>query len=119
MDRRYDLRTLTDRRGNALDRLCPHIADRKYPATRRFQRMPAGAGVFAGANKTLRVLSYARSVQPVGVGVGADKKEQVSHRPPHFLTVCARAPADGFKDAVTPFKTADGDAGQNLHIAET
>ena len=80
--------------------------------------MTAGAGIFAGANETLRIESDPRSVQPIGVGVGADKKEQVPDWPAHFLAVCTRAPADGFQDAVTPFQTADDGAGDNLDIAE-
>ena len=39
--------------------------------------MTAGAGFVASEDKTLRIEGYSRSPQPIRVGFGADKKEQV------------------------------------------
>ena len=75
---RDHLRAFADRGGDALDRPRTDVADGINSATARFQRAPVFPDFRSGQDEALGVERHARSGQPVSIGVGADKEEQVA-----------------------------------------
>ena len=86
MQSRHNLRTFTDRRSHPLDRTGANIADREDAGASRLQLSAIRTRVRAGQHKSLGIEGHAGSGEPIGIWIGAYKKEQVVYIAPHLLT---------------------------------
>ena len=73
VQRRHHLRAFADCGGDTFGRACPHVADRKHAAHTRLQRPASRVGFAAGEYEPFTIQHYAGTLEPVGVGIGADE----------------------------------------------
>ena len=118
MQRGDDLRTLADRRSDALYRVRAYIANGEDAAPRSLQSMAPASGIAAGENEALCIERDARTSKPVRVRVRTDKEKQMIDRAAYFL-VAADLPAHRFQHAVAALKPSDGCACHYFNIGET
>src|SRR3974377_2219334 len=118
MQRSDDLRTLADRRSDALHRVCAYIADGEDATPRGLQIMAPASGIAASENEALCVECNARTSKPVRVRVRTDEEEEMIDRTAYFL-VGADPPAHGFQHAVAALKSTDGCACHYLDVSKT
>ena len=119
MQRGDDLRAFADRRSNAFDRFCADVADGENATLACLQNVAVMAGILPGQYKAFGVKSDARVGEPVGVWLGADEQEQMTHRPTHFLSGRGKPPAHGAQRAVAAFQRAYLRAGNQPDVGES
>ena len=78
VQRCHHLGAFADRRSDALDRLCAHVADGEDTAAGRFQHTASGAGLRSGNNEAVRVQSDVGTLKPIRIRVGADEQKQMT-----------------------------------------
>ena len=74
MNGRHHGCALAYRRRHPFDRAAAHVANREYALAVGCQQM---ASARAGNHKTLIIKRYVAAGQPIGVGLGADEREDM------------------------------------------
>src|SRR6478752_10447024 len=79
VNHRHDLGPFPDCGRNTLYVACPHVTNRKYAASARFEGPPVSVKFGASQDKASLVQSNARSRQPICIRIRADEQEQMSN----------------------------------------
>src|SRR5262245_56415428 len=104
VDRRDHLRAFAHRRGAALDRTCPDVADREYAVAAGLEGPATEGDVAAGADEPLPVEGHIGGREPGGVRIGSDEREQMADRLLRFPG--GSLPGDRLERSVGTFEPA-------------
>jgi hypothetical protein len=95
---RDDLRTLTRRRGDPLDRAAAYVADCENAWQIGFERTLL---MIAGTNEALVVERDTGADQPVSIGFETDEQEQMADRAGPFITGKMGTAADRLQHSIS------------------
>jgi hypothetical protein len=118
VERRDNLCSLTDGGRDPLHRAGPHVTDGEHAAPSCFQRLTIGDPLSARQHKTLRIQSYTRPREPIGVGICPNEQEEVSERPSVLYSGWVQPPADCLQEPVLNLEPIDLGIQNYLYIGE-